>query len=198
MRGISCYLTVTLVVIDPVASICGAVPWLERCSLIRGGGRTPERDWGDKRKRHSGIIPDKRKRRSISKDVSSLGVNLGGRKGWNERDDIDEEDDGDDDWVEERNGEEEDEYDNEEDEDHYDKYDYGGSPPISVKEKLSAATESIGNRVLGAKRKAEKLYREAHTLLSSDMESVLLKATRPDNDPAESRYCDGIVEACSR
>ncbi len=194
MRGGSCYLTVTLVVIDPIASISGSVPWLERDSLIRGGGRTPERDWGDRRKGDSGIIPDKRKRRNSSKVVSGSGVDWGGEKEWNGRDDTDEEDDGDD-WVE-RKDEEEDEYDREEDADHYDKYDYGS--PISVKEKLSAATESIGNRVLSAKNKAKKLYREAHTFLSSDMESVLLKATRPDNDPAKSKYCEGIVEACTR
>ncbi len=199
MRGISCYLTVTLVVIDPIASISGAVPWLERDSLIRGGRRTPDRDWGDERKGYSGIIPNKRKKRS-SKFVSDSRVNWGRGKEWNGRDDTDEEDDDDDDdWVERKD--EEDDYDREEedgDEDHNDDmYDYDGQP-MSVKEKLCVATESVGNRVLGAKHKAKKLYREAHTFLSSDMESVLLKATRPDNDPAKPKYYESVIEACSR
>ncbi len=197
MRGISYYLTVALVVISPITSIYGVVPWLEQDCLIRGGGRNPERGRVDERKGYSGIISDpKCKRRSNSKGtVSDSNLNWGGGKEWNERDYTDEEEDDDngDEWVEHKDNNHG--YDHEEDHDYM--YDYG-SPPMSVKEKLSVATESVGNRVSGAKHKAEKLYREAHTFLSSDMESVLLKATRPDNDPSKRKYCESVVEACSR
>ncbi len=201
MRGISCYLMATLVVIDPSASISGAVPRLERDSLIRGGRRTPGTGWRDERKGYSSTVPNKRKERS-SKYVSDSRVNWGKGKQWNRRDDMNEEyDDDDDDWVERKDGEDEYDSEEEEEEDGVEDHDYGMynyAQPMGVKEKLSIATGSVGNRVLGAKHKAEKLYREAHTFLSSDLESVLLKATRPDNDPASPKYCESVIEACSR
>jgi hypothetical protein len=67
-----------------------------------------------------------------------------------------------------------------------------------LRERLQMARADLETRVVGAKHKATKIMREARTTVSSDLESVLLKATRPDNQPAKRKYVDVVVDSASK
>ncbi|CAM9737475.1 unnamed protein product [Chrysoparadoxa australica] len=67
--------------------------------------------------------------------------------------------------------------------------------PEAIYSQMKAKREEFGERVTGAAHKAEKILREVKGTFSSDMEKTLLKATRPDNNPAKRKHVELLLKA---
>ncbi|CAM9810218.1 unnamed protein product [Discosporangium mesarthrocarpum] len=53
-------------------------------------------------------------------------------------------------------------------------------------------------RVSGAKHKGQKVLRELRGSMSSELEKTLIKATRPDNNPAKRKHVNLLLAAAER
>lgn len=51
----------------------------------------------------------------------------------------------------------------------------------------------LRERLNNARRKASEAYREAKSLMSSEMEGVVLKATRPDDFPVKPKHLEALM-----
>lgn len=49
------------------------------------------------------------------------------------------------------------------------------------------------DRLNNARRRASRAYREAKSFMSSEMEGVVLKATRPDNLPVKPKHLESLM-----
>lgn len=52
---------------------------------------------------------------------------------------------------------------------------------------------SMRERLNSARRRASRAYREAKSLMSSEMEGVVLKATRPDDLPVKPKHLEALM-----
>lgn len=52
---------------------------------------------------------------------------------------------------------------------------------------------NIRSRLNVARQRASSVYREAKSLMSSEMEGVVLKATRPDDLPVKPKHLDALM-----
>lgn len=52
---------------------------------------------------------------------------------------------------------------------------------------------NIRSRLNVARKRASSVYREAKSLMSSEMEGVVLKATRPDDLPVKPKHLEALM-----
>lgn len=52
---------------------------------------------------------------------------------------------------------------------------------------------SMRDRLNRARQRASSAYREAKSLMSSEMEGVVLKATRPDDLPVKPKHLEALM-----
>ena len=52
---------------------------------------------------------------------------------------------------------------------------------------------NIRSRLNVARQRASRVYREAKSLMSSEMEGVVLKATRPDDLPVKPKHLEALM-----
>ncbi|CAM9489398.1 unnamed protein product [Hapterophycus canaliculatus] len=74
-----------------------------------------------------------------------------------------------------------------------------GPPPPArmeqLKAKLAGAQVELKAKVSGVTHKGAKVMRELKGSVSSDLEKTLIKATRPDNDPAKRKHVNLLLQA---
>ncbi|CAM9308243.1 unnamed protein product, partial [Ectocarpus fasciculatus] len=71
----------------------------------------------------------------------------------------------------------------------------GGEPPKASKMGRASAMSmsSMRDRLNRARQRASVAYREAKSLMSSEMEGVVLKATRPDDLPVKPKHLEALM-----
>ncbi|CAB1098446.1 unnamed protein product [Ectocarpus sp. CCAP 1310/34] len=71
----------------------------------------------------------------------------------------------------------------------------GGEPPKASKMGRAKAMSmsSMRDRLNRARQRASSAYREAKSLMSSEMEGVVLKATRPDDLPVKPKHLEALM-----
>ncbi|CAM9497297.1 unnamed protein product, partial [Choristocarpus tenellus] len=69
------------------------------------------------------------------------------------------------------------------------------SKMTEMKNKLAEAQKNLKSRVSGATHKGKKVFRELKGSMSSDLEKTLIKATRPDNNPAKRKHVNLLLQA---
>jgi len=62
-------------------------------------------------------------------------------------------------------------------------------------DRLSALKSSLRDLSLGVLQKADKLAREVKGMLSSEFEQTVLKATRPDDQPAKEKHVRALIKS---
>ncbi|CAM9836791.1 unnamed protein product [Ectocarpus sp. 12 AP-2014] len=74
-----------------------------------------------------------------------------------------------------------------------------GPPPPArmerLKAKLADAQVGLKTKMTGVTHKGAKVMRELKGSISSDLEKTLIKATRPDNDPAKRKHVNLLLQA---
>ncbi|CAM9208263.1 unnamed protein product, partial [Ectocarpus sp. 6 AP-2014] len=71
----------------------------------------------------------------------------------------------------------------------------GGEPPKASKmgRESAMSMSSMRDRLNRARQRASSAYREAKSLMSSEMEGVVLKATRPDDLPVKPKHLEALM-----
>lgn len=59
--------------------------------------------------------------------------------------------------------------------------------------KEGSQVSGLRERLNRARRRASEAYREAKSLMSSEMEGVVLKATRPDDLPVKPKHLEALM-----